>query len=62
MKEPIRDSRHTFHNKEKRLIKTTLCDISHAGVREQLATVRLRRLISAHGKLTTRWADLKTVE
>ena len=34
-------------------------DISHAGVRKQLATVRLRRLVSASGKLTTRWADLK---
>ena len=35
-------------------------DISHAGVREQLATVRLRGLVSASGKLTTNWADLKT--
>ena len=35
-------------------------DISHAGVRKQLATVRLRGLVSASGKLTTRWADLKT--
>ena len=35
-------------------------DVSHAGVREQLATVRLRGLVSARGKLTTRWADLKT--
>lgn len=34
-------------------------DVSHAGVREQLATVRLRGLISARGKLTTIWADLK---
>ncbi len=34
-------------------------DISHAGVREQLATVRLRGLVSARGKLTTIWADLK---
>lgn len=34
-------------------------DVSHAGVREQLATVRLKGLISASGKLTTRWADLK---
>ena len=34
-------------------------DVSHAGVREQLATVRLRGLVSAHGKLTTIWADLK---
>ena len=37
-------------------------DISHAGVREQLATVRMRGLVSASGKLTTRWADLKIVE
>ena len=34
-------------------------DVSHAGVREQLATVRLRGLVSARGKLTTSWADLK---
>ena len=34
-------------------------DVSHAGVREQLGTVRLRGLVSASGKLTTRWADLK---
>ena len=34
-------------------------DVSHAGVREQLATVRLKGLVSARGKLTTRWADLK---
>ena len=37
-------------------------DISHAGVREQLATIRMRGLISASGKLTTKWADLKTQE
>lgn len=37
-------------------------DISHAGVREQLATVRMRGLVSASGKLTTRWADLKRQE
>ena len=37
-------------------------DVSHAGDREQLATVRLRGLVSARGKLTTRWADLKTQE
>ena len=37
-------------------------DVSHAGVREQLATVRLRGLVSARGKLTTIWADLKTQE
>ena len=35
-------------------------DVSHAGVREQLATVRMRGLVSASGKLTTSWADLKT--
>ena len=34
-------------------------DVSHAGVRKQLATVRIRGLVSAAGKLTTRWADLK---
>ena len=34
-------------------------DISHTGVRQQLATVRLRGLVSATGKMLTRWADLK---
>ena len=34
-------------------------DVSHAGVRKQLATVRMRGLVSASGKLTMRWADLK---
>ena len=34
-------------------------DVSHTGVREQLATVRMRGLVSASGKLTTLWADLK---
>ncbi len=34
-------------------------DISHAGVRKQLATIRMRGFVSASGKLTTRWADLK---
>ncbi len=34
-------------------------DVSHAGEREQLATVRLRGFISATGKRTTRWVDLK---
>lgn len=34
-------------------------DVSHAGVREQLATVRMRGFISASGKFTTMWADLK---
>ncbi len=37
-------------------------DVSHAGERVQLATVRLRGLVSASGKLTTRWADLKLNE
>ena len=36
-------------------------DVSHAGVREQLATVRLRGLVSASGKLTTMWANMKAV-
>ncbi len=34
-------------------------DVSHAGKHEQLATVRLRGLVSARGKLISRWADLK---
>ena len=34
-------------------------DVSHSGVREQLATVRLRGLVSARGKLTTLWAKMK---
>ena len=34
-------------------------DVSHAGEREQLATVRLRGLVSAKGKLLTQWADFK---
>ena len=34
-------------------------DVSHAGVRQQLATVRMRGFVSASGKFTTRWADLK---
>ena len=34
-------------------------DVSHAGVRKKLATVRLRGLVSASSKLTTRWAELK---
>ncbi len=34
-------------------------DVSHAGVRAQLSTVRLRGLVSAAGKRTTRWANLK---
>ena len=37
-------------------------DVSHAGVREQLAIVRLRGLVSAKGKLTTRWGELKMQE
>ena len=35
-------------------------DVSYSGVREQLTTVRLRGLISANGKMTTQWADIKT--
>ena len=34
-------------------------DVSHAGVRKRLATVRLRGLVSASGKRITSWADLK---
>ena len=37
-------------------------DVSYAGVREQLATVRLKGLVSAKGKRTTSWADLKGQE
>ncbi len=37
-------------------------DVSHAGVREQLAKVRLRGLVSAKGKLTTSWADWKILQ
>ena len=32
-------------------------DVSHAGVRKPLATVRMRGLVSASGKLTVLWAD-----
>ncbi len=37
-------------------------DVSHAGVRKQLTTVRLKGLISASGKLTTSWGDLKMLQ
>ena len=37
-------------------------DISHAGVRQQFATVRTRGFVSASGKLTTKWGDLKLQE
>ena len=37
-------------------------DVSHAGVRKQLATVRMRGFVSASGKLATRWANLKMLE
>ena len=37
-------------------------DISHAGDRKQLATVRMRGYVSATGKLTTMWGDLKLQE
>ena len=34
-------------------------DVSYAGVRQQLATVRLRGLVSAKGKILTHWAHFK---
>ena len=34
-------------------------DISHAGVRKQLATVRLRGLVSAKDKMLLIWSQLK---
>ena len=37
-------------------------DVSYAGVRKQLATVRLRGLVSASGKLATSWGDLKRTQ
>lgn len=37
-------------------------DVSHAGVRQQLATVRLRGIVSASGKLITSWGDVKKQE
>ena len=37
-------------------------DVSHAGVRKGLATVRMRGYVSAVGKLTTKWGDLKLQE
>ena len=37
-------------------------DISHAGDRKQLATVRMRGYVSASGKLTTKWGNLKLQE
>ena len=37
-------------------------DVSYTGVRQQLATVRMRGYVSATGKLTTRWGDLKMQE
>ena len=37
-------------------------DISFEGVRQTLATVRLKGDISAAGKLTTTWGDLKARE
>lgn len=36
-----------------------IVDVSHAGEREHLATVRLRGLVSATGKLITAWANMK---
>ena len=37
-------------------------DVSYAGIREQLATVRLRGFVSASGKFTTSWGALKAQE
>ena len=37
-------------------------DISHAGVRKQLATVRMKGLVSASGKFKTIWANVKTMK
>ena len=37
-------------------------DVSHAGERQTLATVRLRGFISAKGKLATQWGVLKKLE
>ncbi len=37
-------------------------DVSYAGVRKQLATVRLKGLVSASGKLATSWGDLKRTQ
>ncbi len=34
-------------------------DVSYAGERKQLATVRIRGLVSPNGKLITRWGDVK---
>ena len=34
-------------------------DVSHAGVREQLATIHMKGFITAKNKLTTQWATLK---
>ncbi|MXV73147.1 lamin tail domain-containing protein, partial [Candidatus Poribacteria bacterium] len=34
-------------------------DVSYAGKRKQLATVRIRGLVSPNGKLITRWGDVK---
>ncbi len=36
-------------------------DVSFAGERQLLTTTRLKGMISAKGKLTTRWADLKNL-
>ncbi len=37
-------------------------DVSHAGERKQLATVRMSGYVSAAGKLATKWGDLKLQE
>ena len=36
-----------------------IVDVSFAGVREMLGTVRISGLVSARGKRTTSWAGLK---
>ena len=37
-----------------------IVDVSYTGEQKQLATIRIRGLVSASGKWTTRWGDLKT--
>ena len=48
--------------KENRVYYYRIEDVSHAGVRKPLATMRMRGLISASGKMTTMWADVKAKE
>ena len=37
-----------------------IVDVSYTGEQKQLATIRIRGLVSASGKWATRWGDLKT--